>query len=318
MTKPSEDIFSVLKSGITQGVKKGGKGFLWIIKIILPISFATSLLVHFGLISKLDFILAPLMNWLSLPASAAIVLVAGILTGIYGAVAALSVLPFSMDHMILMAIFTLISHNMIQESMVQGKSGINPWFAALFRFFMSFLVTWICAKIMGVKPESLVQAGSEVMSGSGVSFWAMVKNWVTASLKLSLLIACIIISIMIILETAKTLDIISKISRVIKPLVSVMGLKQSTGILWLTAVVFGLSYGSAVIVEETRENEYEKQDLTKLHLSIGINHAMIEDPSLFLPLGLPVFWLWIPRLVAAIVAVWFYKLFLCARRIYAE
>ena len=43
------------------------------------------------------------------------------------------------------------------------------------------------------------------------------------------------------------------------------------------------------------------EELERLHLSIGINHAMIEDPSLFLPLGIHP--LWIPRLVAAILAV---------------
>jgi hypothetical protein len=35
---------------------------------------------------------------------------------------------------------------------------------------------------------------------------------------------------------------------------------------------------------------------------------MVEDPSLFLVLGLSPFWLWIPRLLLAIVAVWLLRL----------
>ena len=35
---------------------------------------------------------------------------------------------------------------------------------------------------------------------------------------------------------------------------------------------------------------------------------MIEDPLLFLPLGIGAFWLWVPRLVAAVAAVYFYNL----------
>jgi len=30
---------------------------------------------------------------------------------------------------------------------------------------------------------------------------------------------------------------------------------------------------------------------------------MIEDPALFLPFGISLFWLWIPRLVLAMIAV---------------
>lgn len=317
MTKKSENIFASLKSGTKQGLKKGAKGFIWIIKIIIPISFVTTILVHFGIIYKLDFILTPLMNWLCLPASAALVLVVGIFTGIYGTVAALSVMPFSMDHMILIAVFTLISHNLVQESIVQGKSGVNPIFAASFRLCMSFIVTFACAKIMGVNPESISGDKATVLSGQSVSFGAMLQTWGFGTVKLIILIACIIIPIMIALEIAKAFNVIVRITRVIRPVVKAMGLHHSTGMLWLTAVVFGLTYGSAVIVEETRENQYEETDLTKLHLSVGINHAMVEDPSLFLPLGLPVFWLWVPRIVAAVAAVWLYKLYLSARRFYA-
>jgi hypothetical protein len=104
----------------------------------------------------------------------------------------------------------------------------------------------------------------------------------------------------------------------ISPVLKVMGLSYPTGMLWLTATVFGLTYGAAVIVEETQSNNFEKQELNKLHLSIGINHAMIEDPALFLPFGLPLFWLWIPRIAAAIIATWMYTLFLSARRLYVK
>lgn len=287
-------------------------------KIIIPISFFTTVLVHFGIVYKLDFILTPAMNWLGLPASAALVLVVGAFTGIYGTVAALSAMPFSMDHMILISIFTLISHNLIQESMVQGKSGINPVFAAMFRLFMSFIVTFVCAKIMGVTPGESTGSNGALLSEPTQTFGAMLQGWGWDTLKLIILIMCIIMPLMVALEIAKVLDFISVVTRLIKPLVKGMGLNPSTGMLWITAMVFGLSYGSAVIVEETKEKEFEKQDLTKLHLSIGINHAMIEDPSLFLPLGLPVFWLWIPRIVAAFIAVWLYKGAVLLRRSYAQ
>ena len=79
-----------------------------------------------------------------------------------------------------------------------------------------------------------------------------------------------------------------------------------------------ISETSPVIVEETRANEYDPEALTKLHLSIGVNHAMIEDPMLFLPLGIPPFWLWIPRLIAAVAVTYLFSALLFARRLYAK
>ncbi len=308
----------LVKSGINSGLKKGWEGWLWLLKILVPISFATALLVHFGIIYKLDFLLTPAMNILSLPASAALPLIIGLLTGIYGAVAALAVMPFSMEHMTLIAIFLLISHNLIQESIVQGKSGINPFLAAFFRLLVSFIVTFICAKIMGITPETIAADTVRNIAHNKQDFLPMFQIWSIGITKLGLQIFCIIMPLMVVLELAKEFNLIVYLTKMIAPVLKIMGLDRSTGMLWLTASVFGLAYGSAVIVEETGSNNFSKEELTRLHLSIGINHAMIEDPALFLPLGLPVVWLWLPRIVAAIIATYLYHLFTLARKLNAE
>lgn len=308
----------LVKQGFFQGLDKGWQGLIWLLKIILPISFLTALMVHFGLIYQLDFLLTPVMNALSLPASAALVLVIGLFTGIYGTVAALSVMPFALEHMILIAVFTLISHNIVQESLVQAKSGMNFLFAAFFRIAMAFVVTFICAVFLDVTPQTSVTQGPAVLQGIEQNFVEMLQTWGLSTIKLVIQIFCIIMPLMVVLEIAKRLNIIQGITRLISPVLSIMGLDRSTGMLWLTAAVFGLAYGAAVIVEETKNNSYKKDDLVKLHLSIGVNHAMIEDPALFLPLGLPVFWLWVPRLVSAILATWLYSLFSRVRRLYAQ
>jgi cytochrome b561 len=87
------------------------------------------------------------------------------------------------------------------------------------------------------------------------------------------------------------------------PFLKIMGLDKKLGFLWMTAIVFGLAYGGAVIVEETKDGSLSKEDLEMLHLSIGINHSMVEDPALFMSLGLSAFWLCVPRLIMAIVTV---------------
>ena len=101
-----------LKEGFHAGLRKGLDGFIWIMKILIPVSLFTSLIAWTGWFGHLDFLLQPLMSILSLPAMATLPLLIGMLTGIYGGIAAMSVLPFSQDQMTLMAIFLLIAHNL--------------------------------------------------------------------------------------------------------------------------------------------------------------------------------------------------------------
>ena len=44
-------------------------------------------------------------------------------------------------------------------------------------------------------------------------------------------------------------------------------------------------------------------ELEHLHISIGINHSMVEDPALLMVLGMNGFWLWVPKLVMAAITV---------------
>ena len=78
---------------------------------------------------------------------------------------------------------------------------------------------------------------------------------------------------------------------------------------WITALLFLLAYTAVYYrhwftVKDTPENWTALQ----LHLSIGINHSVFEDPALFLALGLSPFWLWVPRFITAIIAVHLYNI----------
>jgi spore maturation protein SpmB len=110
-------------------------------------------------------------------------------------------------------------------------------------------------------------------------------------------------TLLTLLEILKAMGWIKYIVNICSPFLKIMGLDQKLGFLWMTAIVFGLAYGGAVIVEETKDGSLPGEDLEMLHLSIGINHSMVEDPALFMSLGLGAFWLYIPRLIMAIVTV---------------
>ena len=303
-----------LRYGLNSGIQKGWRGFVWMLKIIVPISFLTVLLEYSGWIHQIDFILKPAMNLLNLPPMAALPLIVGMLTGIYGGIAAMVVLPLTNNEMTLIAIFILISHNLIQEGIIQGQSGLNPFKATLFRLTASSVTVIIVARFLGSEPVRLVE--KNLSAAIQQPLFIMMKGWFTATLYLSIKIFVIIMVIMILLEIMKIYNIINKMVRLLSPFLKTMGLNQKVGFLWLTAIAFGVAYGGAVIVEEVKEGHIKKEDLEKLHLSIGINHSMIEDPALFLSLGLSAFWLWVPRLILAIVAVRLLNIYYKIKMIY--
>ena len=303
-----------LKYGLQAGIKKGWSGFVWMLKIIVPISFISVLIEFSGLINKIDFLLEPVLSLLNLSPTAALPLIVGMLTGIYGGIASMVVLPLTINEMTLIAIFLLISHNLIQEGIIQGKSGLNPLKATLFRLIASIVTVIIVSLFLGPEPGALVTKSTSVSTPP--QFLIMLKIWFIATLYLSVKIFAIIMVIMILLETMKIFNMIQHIVKVLNPLLKIMGLDQRVGILWLTANVFGLAYGGAVIVEEVKEGCLTRQELERLHLSVGINHSMAEDPALFLTLGLSAFWLWIPRFITAIIAVHLFDLYYKIKEIF--
>ena len=60
-----------LRGALLSGVKKGWDNFIWICKIIVPVSLLVALLQWSGWLYEIDVILKPIMGWLNLPSEAA-------------------------------------------------------------------------------------------------------------------------------------------------------------------------------------------------------------------------------------------------------
>jgi hypothetical protein len=281
------------------GLKKGWGSFLWIIKILLPISFLTALLGWSGWIHQIDFLFRPLMGLLNLPPMAAFPIGIGMITGIYGGLAAMVALPFSKEQMTLIAVFMMIAHSLIAEGAIQGKAGLHPLKATFFRIAVAVLAVLAIAPFFDSGPN-LPAAGFLPITRSR-PFGEFLRNWSLSTLYLALRIFVIILGISILMELLRARGRVSPIARNIAPLARVMGLSERAAFAWVTAALFGLIYSSAIILEESKEEHYTKEELERLHFSTGIHHAVIEDPLLFTALGLSAFWMWVPRLIAAIL-----------------
>ncbi len=290
-----------LKEGTIAGLKKGWDGFVWMMKIIVPISLCTAIFDWSGLLGRLDFLLKPLMGWLDLPPAAALPLIIGMLSSVYGGIAAMIVFPFSSAQMTLMAVFILTAHALIQEGIIQGQSGIHPLKATLVRVGAAVVTLLLMAPWVG--SSTAMPAATNGLLPVSPAFLEMIRHWAWTTFRLTAKIFFIIMALLTLLELLKAFGLIHPFVRALAPFLRVMGLDRQVGFLWMTAVIFGLSYGGAIIVEEAKSGRLSQEDLEPPHLSIGTNHSMVEDPPLFLPLGIHPFWLYVPRLIMAIFIV---------------
>ena len=293
-----------LKKGVLAGVKKGWSSFVWLCKIVIPISFLVTLLQWTGWLNELDFLLNPLMRLINLPPEAAIPIIAGMLANIYAVIAIITVIPFTIEQMTLIAIFTLIAHSLIFEGIIQHKSGINVIKITLFRIIAAILTVLIVSQFLGDTSQSVaVPVGLTVQT----PFLQVLKTWALDMIGLLIKIFGIIMFIMIMLEASKSLGWIEYSLKFFRPLMRVLGLSDRTAMMCVSAIIFGLGYSGALIVEEARSGLLTKEELEPLHISIGINHSMVEDPALLAALGVNFFWLWVPKFITAIVAVHTYR-----------
>ncbi len=295
------DYRMLLKTGIKAGLKRGWSGFVWMMKIIIPISLFTAILDWSGFLHHLDFLLKPLMGFLSLPPTAALPLTIGMLSSVYGGIGAMAVLPFSTGQMTLIAVFILMCHALIQEGIIQGNSGIHPAKATLVRFVAAVVTLLLMAPWVGSSTLMPIHSGG--LPTVHPAFMEMIRHWAWTTLRLTVKILFIIMALLTFLELLKAFGLIHPLVRALGPFLRIMGLDQKVGFLWMTAVIFGLSYGGAIIMEEAKSGHLSKDELEILHLSIGMNHSMVEDPPLFLPMGIHPFWIYVPRLVMAIIVV---------------
>jgi len=240
------------------------------------------------------------MGIINLPAEAALPIITATMVGLYAALATMAVIPFTIGQMTLIAIFIMIAHGLPMEGMIQRKSGIGIVKITLVRITAAILACLVASQFFSDTGQSVAISANLVVH---TPFAEALKAWAANTASLFIKIIVIVMLVMVTLECLKSLGWIKYLLKIAKPFMKILGLSERTATMWIAATVFGLVYGGAVITEEAKNESLTKEELEYLHISIGINHSMVEDPALFLALGLNVFWLMVPRFVTAAIAV---------------
>ena len=293
-------------------IKSATKTALWIIRIIIPVSFVVTLLDFYGVIEWISVYTAPLFQIIGLQGNAAIVYFSSLFLPLYAPIAIIATLPLTLREITILALMCLITHNLPIECAVQRRSGTPFWQTLVIRLTFSILGGILLNLIL---PESLALLDNSTTNTTEVynksqfsTLNSQLLHWLTNTLSLCIKIILIITALMYGQFILKRYGIINKIARPLAPLMRLCGLQPSSAFLWLVAQIVGLTYGAGIMAQEIEESGADREELHRINLHICVNHSLIEDTAIFCMLGVAWYFLVIPRLIFAIIIVQTYNL----------
>jgi hypothetical protein len=133
----------------------------------------------------------------------------------------------------------------------------------------------------------------------------MLTAWALSTLKLVIKILILVLVIMVGQRLMEEFRIMDFLSRITAPAMLVFGLPHSASFLWIILNVVGYAYGAGVIMERVKDGKMKPQEADLVNHHASVCHSLFEDTVLYAAIGVPIFWLTVPRVAMALVVVWF-------------
>ena len=288
---------------------KKGLGAAWSILIIMiPVSFVMTLLQYTGFLEHLTWILEPFMSIFSLPAEASMALIMGALINIYAGIAVMGTMSLDLWSINIIAVMMLICHNLIVESAVQSKTGVSGLKMTAFRIVAAFSMGLCLTFLLPETLKSQQWAMGTVVNAQTLTFLEMLMVWAVQTSLLTFKVILIVLGLTVMMDLMRYYRLFTPVVSLLRPFTQINGLPYTSAFMWMAGIVFGLAYGSGILIAESKAGHLDQDALTRLNLSLGISHSLIEDSFLFVAIGASLFWVLVPRVIAAAVVVWVFVL----------
>lgn len=293
-------------------LKRSWLMFLAIAKIMIPVMIGVQVAQHFGLVDALGHVLGPAMGVLNLPAEAGIIWATSLLVGMYGGLASLSTLSGSLDltagQLSALAAMILFAHNIPVEQSIVRRAGASFSATALLRITTALVyggaIAWI-SHLTGWLSEPISLdwlRGADVISDAPANgYWA----WMQATAFSLMLTFVIILVLVVVLDIFNKLGITRRITSAITPALRFSGLDAQVAPVTTVGVLLGLSYGGALIIEESQRLQFSARTRFLALSWLSLSHSLIEDTILLMALGADIWVILVGRVLVTLAIVAF-------------
>lgn len=285
-----------------QGTKKS---WIWLMKLMIPISLIVTLMQHYGIVAWLAEYLQPLFEHFGLPGSSAVIFLSGALAGTYAGVAALAIIPLTLRQATILGVMIALCHALPMESAVNHKTGSSFWKMTFIRIVMAFVCAAYLNLVLPAMDEPFLYLGAQADS----TLMEVLQTWAWSQLKLSIMVAGIIYALMVVQQLLIAYKLLEPISKFLLPLMVIFGLKRSSAYMWLVGNVLGVSYGSAVMLELQEKGLITKSDANDVNYHLIMSHSLLEDTLVIALAGVSAWWILSTRILFAIVVVWAHNVY---------
>ncbi|CDN31518.1 putative membrane protein [Mucinivorans hirudinis] len=296
-----------LQNVLVHGAKAGIKTAFWVLKMMIPITLGVTLLKWAGVIALLAEWALPFFKYFGLSAQGVLVFITASLTNLYSAIALFATLEIDFRMATILAAATLICHNLIVETVIQRKAGASALYMVLLRVGTGLLVAFMLNIILPTDYSGTLIVDKHPVAES--TLWGILWEWGVSMLKLTPIILGLIVALNCLQQFLKEFKLINLLVIPFKPLMRLFGLAPESSFLWAVMNSLGLAYGGAVLIAEYQEGEINPSQARLLNTHVAITHSLLEDTLLFAAVGIGAFWLFVPRLVLSVAAVWIERFF---------
>ena len=293
-------------------LKPAVKTTAWLLKIMIPISFAVCLAQYYGVIAWCAGWLNPLFCHIGLPGASSIAFLTGATSTTYAALAVMMTMELTLRQATIIAIMVLICHALPLECTVNKKVGSKPFRMAFLRICGALLAAVYLNFFL---PEMSEPFSALSVSSADATIYEVLRNWLWSSVKLCAMIFAIIYALMFVQKFMERYGLMQKLVRPLSPIMVFFGLPRDSAYLWLVGNVLGISYGSAVMIQLEEEGKITREEADEVNYHLIMNHSMLEDTLVFASAGVSALWILTTRLLFALLLVWGRKAVLKAKSI---
>lgn len=298
---------------VRRGFRAGVRTWWWLVRMMLPITFGVALLQWMGVISAVSAWLTPAFSHIGLDGEGVLTFLTAISASIYAAIGVMGTLNLDYRSVTIIAVMTLIAHNLIVESVIQRKAGCrSAWEMAALRLVMALLAAWILNRVL---PAGY--SGTLLLDRQGVAdttFGAVMQGWALSQAKLLPLMLGMILGLNILQQFLREFRLIDLLTVPMSPVMRLFGLSRDSAFLWIVLNTLGLAYGGSVMIGEVESGSIARRDARLLNAHAAMTHSTLEDTLLYAALGVGIFWLLVPRIIMAMGVVWSMRLGEALRR----
>lgn len=274
--------------------------------MMVPITLVVALLRWAGFIDMLAEMLAPVLKYIGLSAEGVLVFITSCLTSLYSAIALIATLDIDFRMATILAVMGLVCHNLIVETVIQRKAGANALYMVLLRISGAIIVAISLNSILPAdySGKLILEYGGEVHT----ELLPTLKEWGMSMIYILPVMFMLIVVLNMLQSTLKEFRILDYLTLPFKPLMTLFGLSRDSSFLWLVMNTIGLAYGGSILISEYESGEISRRDSQLLNTHVAMSHSLLEDSLIFIAIGISPIWIFVPRIILSLIAVWSEKL----------